>query len=41
MVAYVHIGEPGLTVALVAETDELATLERNIVFPVLQSFNLD
>jgi len=41
MIAYVHIGEPELTVALTAETDELATLERAIVFPVLQSFNTD
>ncbi len=40
MVAYVHQGDPALTVAIAAETEELATLERNVVFPVLESFSL-
>ncbi len=38
MVAYVHQGEPAITVALAAESDELATLERTVVFAVLDSF---
>ena len=38
MVAYVHVGEPTITVALAAESEDLTTLERSIIFPVLDSF---
>lgn len=40
MVAYVHKGDPALTVALSAETGELAALERDVLFPILESFSL-